>query len=183
MAASSAPELTRLLMAHRDGLYAYAMVLAGDPLVAEEVFQELSVAILKEGERGVEVGHFLAWARTILRHCLVHYYRREERHRGLQRLELLGDAVERAFARHDDAAESETRTWHQTHLRSCLQELSPKTRQLVDLRYATGLSIAGVAERVAWQADAVRVGLSRAKRILRDCVERRLKTAGEVAGG
>ena len=74
-ATSSAPELTRLLLAHRDALYANAMVLAGDPLLAEEVFHVLSVAILKEGEHGVEVEHFLAWARTILRHCLGHHYR------------------------------------------------------------------------------------------------------------
>jgi RNA polymerase sigma-70 factor (ECF subfamily) len=59
-------------------------------------------------------------------------------------------------------------------LRDCLEQLTPRSRQLVDLRYHEALALPGIAEQTGSTLEAVHKALVRIRQRLRDCVERRL---------
>ena len=73
------------------------------------------------------------------------------------------------------------RVWYQpTYARrdqmaQCMDQLSPASRELVDLRYVSGLSLRQLSARLRRTEGAVQVALSRLRKLLRDCVERRVQ--------
>ncbi|MEZ6087346.1 MAG: sigma factor-like helix-turn-helix DNA-binding protein [Pirellulaceae bacterium] len=69
----------------------------------------------------------------------------------------------------------------QSALQECLQALSPKSREIVRLRYFDDLNISQVAERLGSTAGAMRIALMRIRRQLANCVERRLQVGGGEA--
>jgi RNA polymerase sigma-70 factor (ECF subfamily) len=63
-------------------------------------------------------------------------------------------------------------------LSACLKQITARSRELIDLRYGEQLSPAQVAERISWTVEAVKVGLSRVRKMLRECVQRRFSVEG-----
>ena len=63
---------------------------------------------------------------------------------------------------------------HQRALRDCLVHLAPRARELTELRYLEQLAPSAIAERVKWTVNAVNVALTRVRRQLRECADRRL---------
>src|SRR5207237_4666 len=74
------PELLR----QRDTLFAFVLTLTRSHDMAEELFQELGVAVLAEARRGVVPDAFLPWARTIARHRVADFFRARSRRAGLE---------------------------------------------------------------------------------------------------
>ena len=67
-------------------------------------------------------------------------------------------------------------------LRKCLDELAPRAREVVQLRYSVErLDLEEVARRMSWTVGSVKVALSRAKDALWDCVQRRLTDTNGAA--
>lgn len=58
-------------------------------------------------------------------------------------------------------------------LRGCLEQLQPRSRQALDLHYRDGLDWHAVAGRVGLKPNGVKTLAQRARRALRDCIERR----------
>ena len=65
-------------------------------------------------------------------------------------------------------------------LRSCLRMLAAPSRELVQLRYDSGLSLRALALKLGRSEAAVQVALSRVRKWLLDYVERRAQTGAEV---
>jgi DNA-directed RNA polymerase specialized sigma24 family protein len=63
-------------------------------------------------------------------------------------------------------------------LRDCLQTLTGRVARIVRHKYMQGLAAVEIAERVRMDAAAVRMALSRARQLLRGCVEKRLAMGG-----
>jgi RNA polymerase sigma-70 factor (ECF subfamily) len=59
-------------------------------------------------------------------------------------------------------------------LRSCLQSLTERVRQALDLRFSRGQSRAQIAATLGMSEDGAKNLLQRAKQQLRECVERTL---------
>ena len=101
-------------------------------------------------------------------------------HRALERghpHDFTGEVLELLTAsagQQDDAWEERREA-----LAGCIQELAPRARQILELRYAEKpASPPEIAERLAWTVNAVHVALARARKFLQDCTRRRL-SAGE----
>ncbi|MCK5942779.1 MAG: RNA polymerase sigma factor [Planctomycetes bacterium] len=58
-------------------------------------------------------------------------------------------------------------------LRGCLDELQPRARAALDLHYRDGLGWTAIASRVGLKPNGVKTLAQRARRALRDCIERR----------
>ena len=56
-------------------------------------------------------------------------------------------------------------------LDECLGKLAPHARRLVELRYVGGSMPEEIARIMEWTPGAVNVALSRARQLLRECVE------------
>jgi DNA-directed RNA polymerase specialized sigma24 family protein len=63
-------------------------------------------------------------------------------------------------------------------LAACIQQLAPRARQILELRYAEEPAAPPeIARRLAWTVEAVHVALSRARKFLQECTRRRLAAA------
>ena len=165
-------DLVRQFVQHRDVLYGYVFALTGDHDLAEDVLQEIGVSILTEAARGTSPESFMPWARALARHRVADHYRRlASRRRHEVPFEPFADAVDQAFAEHAPTPEDSD---HQLNLlRECLTRLSSRVRTIIDLRYRSRQSIDQIAAALSWAAASIKVALSRARRTLADCVDRK----------
>jgi len=73
------PELAKSLLENRRAIFGFVFALTRDFEAAEEVFQEVSLAILDEAARGTQPEDFLAWSRELARHRVADFYRARRR--------------------------------------------------------------------------------------------------------
>lgn len=166
-------EIVRIILAERIRLSAMMWAIVRDTHAVEDILQEVVLRALDERERFREEDHVVAWARTDARHRAIDYVRiREGRSRVLNNRVI--DFLEEEL----DTRPAEALASRLDALRNCVQELPPKSREIVSLRYGGGMKAKEVATRLKRSADAIYQNLSRLHRQLRDCVEKRLVAEG-----
>ena len=171
-------ELVRVFVEQKDDLFAYMAALAGDPAVAEEAFQELGLCVMREAGRGTKPDNVSAWLRGTARNRVTDRFRAIARQRGHERqFEDIAAAVDLAFNEHVDEPAFDSSD--ATRLRSCLDKLAPKARTMIDLRYQQNHDAARIAKDLGWTPNAVKVALSKTRRVLSDCLQR-LRTGTEA---
>jgi RNA polymerase sigma-70 factor (ECF subfamily) len=163
----------RLFAQHDRWLFAYLVSLLGSSADAEEVFQEVCVVLWREYET-FELGtQFVKWV-SVIAHNQVHRFRRQRRRIGPQlsdaAVDLLAqDAVERV-----DLLES-----RRDALRRCLEKLTESDRQLVRHCYGDSrTTFKSVAQDLGRPANTVYKALNRIRRLLMQCIQRRLSVEG-----
>jgi RNA polymerase sigma-70 factor, ECF subfamily len=162
-------DVLRLLLEHRSSLFAFILAVTRKMDTAEDIFQEVSLAVCESAE-SYELGtNFTAWAREIARRRIAANFRRDRRsHQLLALLESRG--LEAGFARADEQLAAQQRV---AALQDCLSRLGPFVRQLFELRYAGRLGLSEIAARVSRQPESIRKAIYRGRMTLRKCIERR----------
>lgn len=160
--------LIRSFQAERFRLIAYIRALVGDPDLTEEIFQEVSVVVLQKIDAFDPTRDLQAWCRGIARNLVL---RERERSRRLRIFdnEQIVDLVDAAF---EEKAEDSLDT-HRSLLKRCMGHLASGSREILDLRYRGGLSLREIATRLERSEGAVQVALSRVRKWLADCVQKR----------
>ncbi len=155
------------LLQKRDGLFAYILSMVKDWNTAEDIFQDVTVTVLKKAGSDVEVQYFGAWFREIARRSILDYWKKEKRNQNFFNSRTL-DIIDCIYAKHenDDLRASIE------HLRICLNLLPARFRQLIDLRYQGGLSMDQIGDLVKKSAGHVQVTLSRIRMRLLDCMKK-----------
>ena len=168
-------ELMREFLAQRETIFAFLMAHARDPHVAEDVFQDVGVSVIQAAAKGTVPDSPIAWFMTLAKSRLIDHVRREQRHhRHLRSLDVLGEVIAQSLTEHPQPATEHHE--HLRHLRACLDTLGHRARAILDHRYQDGASSARIAELMGWSEPAVRVALTRTRRALADCVERRRRS-------
>ncbi len=163
-------QVARLLMQHRTALYGYIYACVRNHADAEDILQNVCVAVTESIQQLTAETGFLPWAREIARRRVLAYRRTARREQALDpelltRLAEASERVERAC----DSSE------HRAALLACLEALPDHSRRLIAQRYDG--STAGMHELAARFGRSVQGIYARVKRIkaaLRECVERRL---------
>jgi RNA polymerase sigma-70 factor (ECF subfamily) len=86
--------------------------------------------------------------------------------------ELL-DLVEQALEENQDRLADRRQA-----LMECIDRLPEQSRQLLQLKYDQGLSFGAMADRLKRSLDSLKMALSRVRRALLECAERRLRFLG-----
>lgn len=173
------PKLTRDLLEHRQALLGFILALTRDFNAAEEIFQETALAILDEAAAGRQAEPFLPWAREVARRRVAEYHRNAAQdRRAIVMPSNLIDGIAQAFDENEESRE-ESRN-RQKHLAACVSALTERVRRMIDLRYHRRLAVPAIAQDVGWSVDAVHVALSRARKTLAECIQRRLHLPGEA---
>jgi len=159
--------LVRLLLGQRSMLLGYIASLVRDAHLAEDVFQEVALVVLKKGDELADAEGFPAWARTIARLEAMNALRRRTKAPVSLDASVL-DVLDRHWAAADGGPTSDA-------LRTCLQRLPPRSRRVVELRYRDDLSGKALAERLAQPLNTVYVTLARVHRMLSECVRSQLR--------
>jgi len=159
----------RLFAQHQRWLYGYLMTLLANPADAEEVFQEVCVVLWREYEKFQLGTNFVSWVSVIVHHQ-VHRFRRQQRRGGWTLSEQAIEAVASETAERFDVFEARRQA-----LAGCIEGLSDNDRQLVGQCYSDRkVSFKRVANELGRPANTVYKALGRIRRVLYDCIERKL---------
>lgn len=150
-------------------LRAWLRHLGADREQVDEAVQETAVWCCSHATEFVPDTSFGTWARTVARYRLLTLWR--ERGRADDRLDdELAEAIPQA--EWDAAMEGADR--RREALMQCLEEVPAPARRLVELTYRDGCDAATIAQRLASSVNAIYLALSKLRRRLRTCVERRV---------
>lgn len=163
-------QITRLLMQHRSALYGFIFACVHNHADAEDIFQNVSVAVTESIDRLTHEAGFLAWAREIARRRVLAHRRsvRREHPVAPEFIQRLAEAADRVEHMRPAGVE-------RAALTACLESLPPESRRLIVMRYdGSALSAEDLAGRFGRSVQAIYAMIKRIKAALRECVERRL---------
>ena len=139
---------------------------------AQDILQDVSMAVVRKYPEYDRSKPFVAWAIGIARNELLAYRRRKSIYRQFfddESFERIGEAF--------SAAEEEDVNPVLEALQKCMRQASGKSRGLLRLRYIEGFRYEEMAKMLSVSVGSVKVGMHRLRAALRDCVERRINTA------
>jgi RNA polymerase sigma-70 factor (ECF subfamily) len=172
------PVLVRQFLEQRDVILGFILALTRDYDTAEEVLQEVALVILDEANKGTVASHFPSWAQGIARRRVADHYRKRNRRHAVEQVSgAMTEVVCQAFAENEELLDR-----HQDRMKAlmqCLTRLTGRSRDVIVGFYQQRLSIQQLAETLAWQANSVKVALTRARKLLADCIQVRLRTDGQ----
>ena len=169
----SKTEFVRELTNSQNRLFAYIRSLVIHPETAQDVLQETNVVLWRKSDEYAPGTNFGAWACRVAFYQVLAFRRDRARDRHLFDDRLLGTLAEKAEVQGADLA------GRQQALRRCLDELQPRQRDVIRLRYEPGGSLQAIAKAQGRTVRAVESALYRIRHALFDCINRRL--AGDVA--
>ena len=159
-----------LFVQHLPALRGFVLSIAGSFDLVDDVIQETFLTVNAKAAEFRRGTNFRAWACTIARFKTLQALEA----RGRTDEHLAPEVIE-ALCAHEAAEEWYTE--EQMHLLvECLAELAPKARRAVELRYQQAHRPPEIARLMGWTVEAVHVVLSRARRLLRECMRRRLSS-------
>jgi len=155
---------------HQAGLRAFIRALGADEAWVDDLAQEVFIVAyrrLNQFEPGTDFGK---WLRSIARYLVANERRKEARHS-----RLLPFAVVDALLAHEPENAAETSIADLLPaMRDCVEQLPPRSRELLQRRYSDNENAATLARGLRMNADAVRQQLLRIRLAVRECVERKV---------
>lgn len=135
---------------------------------AEDVVQRIAQDLARRFDEYDPARPFVAWALWVAKSRVIDHYRVRGRAQVVLSSDLLSRLAETM------AQQADGRSQRREALEACLEELAPKSRQVLDLRYIEELSAAEAAKQIGSTSGSVRVMLTRVRTALAGCIERRL---------
>jgi len=155
----------KLLSMYERDIRVYVIAMVGKVCDAEEILQDVRLAMWKNFDQFEQGTNFKAWARKIAYHRILTF--RTNRSREARRAELsrefydsINNAVEKVVEQGP----------HQEILSQCLQKLSTEHLQIIRLRYTDGKSVEEVSRSIKRTVTATYRVISRIRESLRKCV-------------
>ena len=155
--------------------YLYAMT--RDAELAEEIYQNAAVVVIEKADQPEVIRNFRAWAKEVVRRQALHAIRARaaaERHGRAMSPELL-EAVSDVFV-HDTSADSSS-AMKPARSNSASKDYQKDKRELVALRYERSSSFDEISKHTGSTPAAVQRALSRIRKLLHGCVQRRMQLA------
>ncbi|MFC1479101.1 sigma-70 family RNA polymerase sigma factor [Planctomycetota bacterium] len=156
----------------------YLVAILRDPAAAEEVFQETAVVLMeKEKKERFQPDNFQAWAKEVVRRQALKYINKHKR--DSERLTSveprLIDEISRVFTEDKTTVSKHEQEMHA--LRKCLDKVPGRSRKLLALKYEKNTSLNKISEIMNSTAAAVQKMISRVRHSLKECIERKVKSA------
>jgi RNA polymerase sigma-70 factor (ECF subfamily) len=160
---------SELLREGRGRVFGYLLALVQNLADAEDLYQQTALLLWEKFDQYEPGTDFGSWATTVAHFTALNFLRRQSRRRALfseAALQLLSEA-QAGLKTADCTARSDA-------LARCLETLPAGERRLVRLRYEGERSIQDIAEQEQRTVGAVYTALSRIRKTLLLCVERRV---------
>jgi RNA polymerase sigma-70 factor (ECF subfamily) len=168
----------RLIKEHQAGVWRFLRALGCSPTEAEDLTQETFLAVLQKPFQDYNRTATAAYLRQVARNLLIDSRRRAARTvpaTDIASADL--DALEAAWVRwskgrgsNSDASDGGAELL--LALRRCLETLTERARQALNLRFRDRLSRAQIAAQLGLSEDGAKNLMQRAKQHLRTCIER-----------
>lgn len=156
---------------NRSKILAMIVAMVQDFELAEDLFQETVLEILKSEAHFDPTRSFPAWACGIAKNVVRRHWREQKKSPQSGVSELLADLAE-------IAVDTETEVWRHERvaLHRCLQKVPPRMRRLLVLRYGHNYRGRELAERTAYRQGSIRTTLARLRRELKVCIQAQAPT-------
>ncbi|WP_339485408.1 RNA polymerase sigma factor [Pseudomonas sp. EL_65y_Pfl2_R95] len=164
-----ADAFAQLYQRHRLGLFRFLCGLCGDQALAEEIFQETWLSIVRSQTVQREAVLFKTWLYQIARNRLIDYWRKHGK-----RDALLDEYDEQEHAQVDSQRGPEQQldlSQDQRRLQLALDELPPEQREVFMLRAQGEMELHEIAELTHTAAETVKSRLRYAMQKLRRLLE------------
>ncbi len=169
--ASGSPNTTfdavRLIQTHQVGVWRYLRALGCDPALADDLTQETFIKILERPFEDLHEASTAAYLRRTAHNLLVTHKRKEGKFVDVENLDLFASAWLR-WAEHDQGEEL------LATLRECLQGLTNRARQALEMRFHGQQSRSNIAAALEITEHGAKNLMQRAKQQLRECIEGKL---------
>jgi RNA polymerase sigma-70 factor, ECF subfamily len=162
-------QMARLLMQHRTALYGYIFACVRNHDDAEDILQNVSVAVTESIDQLTDEAGFLPWAREIARRRVLAHRRQSRRE-----LPLDPELVQRLAEAAGRVEEEHTSSEQRAALLACLESLPGESRRLIAMRYEGTADAQELARRFGRTVQSIYAQIKRIKVALRECVARRL---------
>lgn len=163
--------IVQVLLRDRLRVTALAAAVIRDVHAADDIFQQVVLAALEARSHFRDPDHVLAWSFRAARHRALDL----ARSRNLRSLpdEVL-DQLESRWT--DSEAAGGAGTDRGEALHRCMDRLGTPARELLQMKYADGMTAVAIAGKLRRTANAVYQNLCRIHRSLRECVEREMSS-------
>ncbi len=158
----------QLFVRHQQVVLNYVLSIEPNLADAQDIVQEVFLTVSKKAATWTAGTNFLPWACTVARYETLTFQR--NRARRVARLDE--DVIELLHA--DGIMDEQDFQRKTTALQGCLGHLAPRARELMHLRYHAAQMPEQIAPNVGWTVNAVCVALTRARDLLRGCMEQQL---------
>lgn len=175
--ALSETELVRVLLAERGKLLAYVLSIVHDRHLAEDVFQEVSLLAVQKREEIECVVAVPTWLYKAARLLSLAAIRQCKKALPPFSNEVL-DGLDAVWARQQPIPQGDMAD----ALEHCVGQLSPRSQQIIALRYEDNLRSGEVAQRLKSNRNTIYMALSRIHRTLHECIQRQLAQKGHCHG-
>ena len=155
----------------RDAIFAYLLAEVGTIHDAEDLLQEVAVAVAKDFHKHDAEFSFVAWSLGIARNKALMYFRQRRR----DRLSF-GEDMMRVVATHLESMPIRTSDQRREALLECIGSLPTERRSLLKMRYSREMNLTQISESLGISVAALKGKLFRVRKILAKCVQRRLST-------
>lgn len=162
-----------VVMKSRPRLHGYAWVVTGDPDMAEDVLQEVSLLALQKAEEINDEAHLLGWLHESIRRQGL-----SARRTKISQAMQLSSEVLAMLAAVEIDQHNTSHSERVLALRECIELLGDKTRDTLALRYGQNLKPAEIAEQTGRPIRSVYQMITRAHTSLRQCVGKKLAVQG-----
>lgn len=139
--------LEMLIKRHKDRLFTTIILIVKDSYIAEDIFQETFIKIIKNLKTGKynEEGKFLPWAARIARNMAIDYFRKTKRMPTIT--DSSGQDVFRTIKIKTENREQQIiRSEKESLVRAAIDKLPPEQRQVLILRHYGDLSFKEIAK-------------------------------------
>ena len=158
----------QLFVRHQTVVLAYVLSLEPNLADAQDIVQEVFLTISRKADTFTAGTNFPAWACTVARYQTLSF----QRQRARRACTLDEDVI--ALLEDGRTVDGPCFEEEVSVLKGCLLKLAPRARELIWARSHRQRMPEDIAEEIGWTANAVRVALSRARTLLRDCLSSRI---------
>jgi len=158
----------RLIHDHQAGVWRYLRALGCEAALADDLTQETFLAVLQRPFQDLGPAAVAAYLRKIAFNLHISHHRRSGKVVAVENLEEIDAAWSRLAPEDNGELLLEA-------LRDCLQGLTQRARQALDMRFRDHESREAIAAMLEISEHGAKNLMQRAKRQLRSCVEKKLK--------
>lgn len=165
----SVEQITKCVMGARFSLISYGYSITRDYHAAEDVYQEICVKAVGRADQFESTAHLLNWFRLSARNRAIDFVRgRDGKYVGLSE-EILS-----SLEVHWDPDASEWNRDTADALASCIQTLTPRSREILRMQYFENRSSREIAKFIEGKIESAYQAVARIHKSLRNCMRKRL---------
>jgi RNA polymerase sigma-70 factor, ECF subfamily len=159
-----------LLIAHQERLYRYVRMVMPHSQQIDDVLQETFLVMWQKFDESLPAAGFYSWACRIAHLKVLEAFARNIRDVPVLDQEILEQVTADAILEPESLADI------RLFLQACMVKLSIGDRELIELRYESGMRVDAIAAKLSRPVNSVSKSLGRIRHVLWQCVDDALKS-------